>query len=611
MLLLRVLLLSFFLSSTVYAADNPRLMGYPPNQLMGFRGLDTRSKAPNVQDSRATDLRNVKLSKSLDLNQRDGYSIINGTLDDLVLSSPAITSIFDAHFSDGTNFAIVTLANILKYNNAGTWTTIPSFFITEAANNQFVWITALDRAIATNDTDVPFQVDTNKRAVPLDVSDLSDALTKAKTTIWFRNYLIFGNTVEASTERPTRFRWSDVGTIEDWTDDNFVDIAALGGDEIIAFAELYGDVYIFLKNSIWKASLVGGDDVFVFTKVIEGFGAISKSSVTTVSLENNQQAIIFLDQRKKVFMFNGTALTDIGAIIQPTLDGLNESRLEFSTSIFDGKNWYLSVSNGGITTNDLVFVFQTEIFEWTRYSQIDANAWGRVQETTSKFKTYFGNYSGFVYWLDNPDNIDDVKGVTGIVESAGTLNQTTETQIQVIVDQTPGFTNIALTGAIVRITQGQAVGEERVILENDATSFTVVSAFSTTPTTTSNYTVGDIDSFYTTKYYDLGDAPRLKVFRKLFFWAREDTSNEVNVSYAEDFGTDIDSESISLSPTSGSLWDSAVWDESVWGTTGDKFYTSDLAGEGRYIRIKYSQTDVGKDFNIYGFHLLADRLDVE
>ena len=577
---------------------------------MGFRGLDTRSTAPSIQDGRATDLNNVKLSSAFDLQKRAGKDTINNTLDDLDIDSPAITGIFDSKFSDGSSKTLVFVGSKLKYDNSGTWTTVSgTATITTGQNNQWQCIMALDSAVCTNDTDVPIKVNSTPTKSVLNVSDLSDTLTKVKTLTWFRNYLIFGNTLENSVERPTRFRWSNVGTIETYTNDDFSDISTFAGDEIIGFAELYSDIYIFLKKSIWRASLTGGDEVFVFSKVIDGIGAVSRDSIQVVQLFDNRSAVIFTDDRKKVLMFDGSSITDIGSIIQPTLDNLNESRLQYSVSTFDGKSYLLSASTSGITTNDILLEFQTEIFEWTKHDTVDANAIAQVQETDLKIKSYVGNYNAFVYWLDNPELENDVDGATGIIDSVGTLDTDTITGAQVIVDS--ALTAGDYTGAVIKITSGTGAAQERVIAQSDSTSVTVTAAFTTTPDSTSIYSIGAIEADYQSKWYDLGDSAREKTFLGLLFWAEEASSDEATIGYAIDFDTTLDSETKSLAPTSSSLWDTALWDVGTWGTTGNKIYTTKSSGLGNFISYEFSNDDIDESFHIYGFNILAVAGDIK
>jgi len=612
--------LVFLLFTTLCYAQNPKLIGYPPQTIMGFRGLDTRTSAPLLQDGRASDLKNVKLSRSFDLEKRRGYDPVDDTLDDLDIDSPAINGIFYMEYSNGNERIYAFVGKKLKYDSGTAWTEVTDSpeghkvtGITTGKNNQWQCISALDYAVCTNDTDLPLKIDSTPEYSDLDLSDLSDAVTKVKTVIWYKNYLVLGNTVEAGTEYPTRARWSNVGTIQSWTDEDYIDIGALAGDEIVGFAELYGDLYAFLRNSIYKASFVGGDDVFTVNKVIENIGSIARDSIQTILLEDNRRAIIFLDEDKRVYLFNGATITDIGWIIQPTLDNLNSSRIQYSVSTFDGDSYYLSSSTSGVTENDSIYEFQTEVGEWTKHTDINANAFGQIKDS-SVVKTYFGNYDAHVYWLDNPDYTSDGgdgTGYVGVVESVGTVNTRTITGAQFIKDSTPGFSTTQLTGCLFKITSGTGAGEEQVIVYNTSTGVAVATAFTTTPTTTSNYSIGAIDAAYTTKWYDFGDSPRLKNFRKLFLWGEESTGDEVIVSYSVDFGSTLGSEAKNLSPSTSSLWDSALWDIGVWGTTGDKFYTTLLSGYGRMIEYKFENADINENFHLYGFHMLADVMDVE
>lgn len=612
-MLRKLLLLSLLIFSPIlsYGADNPALVGWPPDKIMGFRGLDTNSAAPNLDDSRSVDLLNIKLSNALTLKKRYGKSVINATLDDLDMNSPAITGIFDSEYSTGESWTLAFVGSKLKYDNSGTWTVVTnnSGSVTSGQDNQWVCQMALDNAICTNNVNTPQKI--NKTPVKSEVlfTGLTNPVSKANAVIWYRNYLIFGNTTENSIANPTRFRWSNVGTIGTWTNADYVDISSFGGDSIVGFQEMYGDLYIFMQKSIWKASLVGGNDVFTFTKVVDGFGAVSKESIKLVNLSGNKVGVIYLNENKKVYLFNGAVVTDIGLIIQPSLNALNASRLQYAVGGYDEDTYYLSVSDGGVSTNDVVFVYAVEIGEWSKYDDLDFNAFARVKESTAVIKSYIGNYYAFVYWMDNTDNMNDVAGATGIFDSVGTINTSTQTGAQMLIDT--GLTAGIYTGATVKITSGTGAPEEAVVLTSTSTGLVVVSALGTTPDSTSNYSVGAINAYYQTKWYDFGSAPRFKNFKAMYFWANEATSNEVDISYLEDFGTTVGSVTKSLSPSSSSLWDSALWDVATWGTTGDKFYSTIMTGKGKVVSVKFSQDDIDKDFKIYGFHLLADRLDVQ
>uniref|UniRef100_A0A6M3KHN6 Uncharacterized protein n=2 Tax=viral metagenome TaxID=1070528 RepID=A0A6M3KHN6_9ZZZZ len=618
--ILSIGILACFLLSPIraFADPNPRLIGYPPNTIMGFLGLDTESSAPMIPDGRSPDLQNVKLSGSLDLRKRYGWDPVNLTLDTPRTNSPAVTGIYDAHFSDGTNKNIVFVGDEIYYDNSATWTAIGDYWvaptITSGANYQMKCVLALDYAVCTNDYDVPLKISTTPAKSTLDTSDLSDAITKVKSLIWYKNYLILGNIVEGGTERPTRFRWSNVGTIETWSDENYIDIASLGGDEIIDFAELYGDLYVFLKNSIYVVSYVGSTDTFVVNKMIENIGAISRDSLQVITLQDKRRAVIFLDDDKKIYLFDGATLIDIGARMQSLLDDLNASRLQYSVGVFDSESYWICASDSSATENNICFEFQTELGEWVKHTDINANAMGRVKISTSDIRTYYGNYDAYVYWLDNPDydsDGGDGVGYTGVVEYTYLVNTATMTGAQVLVDSTPGFGTDALTGCIVKITSGTGVGEEQVVIYNTSTGIAVASSFSVPIDSTSNYSVGAIDAYYKTRWFDFGSASSRKGFRKMYFWAEEASSNEVDISFSEDFSSALGTTTKNLAPSSGTTWDSAIWDEGIWGTTGDKFYDVLLKGRARTIQFKFENDDVNETFHLYGYHILADDLGVE
>jgi hypothetical protein len=609
--------LTLVLALFCVGADNPRLIGYPSGgKIMGFRGLDTQTKAPNLEDGRSPDLLNVLLSSAFDLRKRYGLDPVNETLDDYSFDSPAVTGIFDTEYSNGNSYTIVFVGDKLKYDNSGEWddATVGTGSITSNQNYQWQCLMALDYAVCTNGYDPLLKVQGDAGSAPyvkktlLDFSSLATPVTRAGAHIFYRNYLIVGDTTEGS-RYPTRFRWSDVGTIETWSDENYTDIASLAGDEIVAFKEMYGELFVIMRKSVWKASLVGGDDVFTFTKVIDGIGGVSRTAPQVVAFPDNKLAIPFLTEDKKIYLFNGITVFDIGQVIQPTLDDLAASRLKYAAGIFDGENYYLSVSDGSSSTNDIVLVYNVDIQEWSKFDQVDANCFARVKESTSVIRTYLGNYAAFVYWMDNSDLVNDVNGATGIFEDAGVVNTDTETGAQVLIDTE--FDGGDYTGAIVRITSGTAAGEERVITTQTPTGVIVATAFSTTPDSTSNYSIGDIDTYYKTKWIDFGDAPRMKSFKEVYFWAAEESAHEVEISYYENFGAVLGSEPISLSPSSTSLWDSGLWDEAVWGTTGDKMFTTKLRGLGRTVQLEFRQSGIDKSFHIYGYHILAEKLDVQ
>jgi hypothetical protein len=600
-----ILLCILLLGTPCFASDDPSLVSYPPTKPLGFLGLDTQSSDIAVQDGRAEDLQNVKISQAMNLKKRYGYDTVNDlTLDDLDMTNPPIEGIFDAHYSNGNEWPVIFVGNKAKYDSVTSWATVNGVATIESnANYQWKCVMALDKSICTNNYNIPLSIDSTPTKSLVTFTGLGNYLYKAKDVIYFRNYLIFVNTLEAGTANPTRFRWSNVGTINTWSNDDYTDIATYAGDEIIGVSELYGDIYLFLKSSIWRVTLIGGDDVFSYQKIVDNVGAIARDSIQNLVWPNNKQGIVFLAQDKRVYLFDGISVTDIGRTIQPTLDDISASRLQYAVSTYDYENYYLAATPDGGSQNTQLLVYNVKIGEWYRYSDINVNAFGRVEDS-NVIKTYFGNYDAFVYWMDDPDKKNDVDGAQGIIDGVAIVNTDVITGGVALYDLT--MPTGVYTGATVKITSGTGAGQEAVISSmTGVTGIVVTAAFGTTPDETSIYSIGAIDAYYHSKWFDFGDNTNQKIMRNVYFWAEEASDNAVDVDYAIDFGTSVASETVDLAPSSNDLWDSGVWDEAIWASTGQTFGRIDTKGEARYFQVQYSNDNIDETFNIYGYNIQA------
>lgn len=589
---------------------------YPAQNVLTFRGLDSKSSPTAVQDGRAQDLLNVKLDVTGALRKRDGYSVVGSILDVPDIDNEAIQGVYYTKYSSGTEDTLAVCGGRwYRYDTTldpDDWSRIWGETGTTGKNYQYVWTTALDTIIATNDQDKPLKYTEGGHVLKLDTTDLTDELTKSKCIVWYKNYLIFGNTVEDSVERSTRFRWSNVGTIETWSDEDFIDIATLGGQEIEAFAVLYDNLYVFLTNSIYQISLVGGDEIFKVSKVVDGVGCIAKNSVQPVILLNSQQGLVFLAKDKKVYFFDGMRPQYLSLLIEPTMGELNASRLQYAVSAKNGTDYYLAAATGSSTENDLLLDFQYEIGEWLKHDQIDANAMARVYDTNNIEQTYFGQYGGFICKMDDTALDNDIDGHTGTVSGVDVYTTGTASSIQMVYDNTSPFTHSGLRAGILKIISGTGSGQERRIVENTISGVGVETAFSTTPDTTSVYSIGAIDGYYTAKWYDCGEPARLKGFGELWYWADAETDTDIDVTYATDFASDIDTQSVSLSGTStDAIWGSAIWGTSLWGGVDYVFRQTKFEDTGRYLKFKLQDDDIDDDFRIHGFNLLYWRRDYQ
>ncbi len=613
---LRYLLFLFLFPITLLAEET--ISVYPQQGVLRFKGLDDTSSLLTVQDERASDLQNVKLSLSNSLRKRKGIDRIGDRINELIDGDffPAVTGLYYTKLSTGTEFILSTAGRRAYSLVTGDWVDITDArtqTITSAQTNQYTWGVGLDTIIFTNDIHPPITYIVTVRIAFVDAIDLSDTLTKAKTLAWFKNYLIFGNTVENSIERPTRFRWSNVGTVETFSDDDFIDIAALGGQEINGLIELYDNLYILMTDSIWKASLVGGDEIFVISKVVDNIGCIAKNSIQSINLFNQRKGIVFLSKDKRIYFFDGTTLIDLSTLITGVMGDLRADRLQYAVSSETGKSYFLSVTTGNSnTSNNLLLDFQYELGEWTKHIQIDANTMAKVVDPDSLSQVYYGNYDSFVYVVDTLLN-NDITGQTDGVASIGKFNTATgltntATGLTMIITDNP--IDYSATGAIVTITAGTGTGQERVIVQHTSTGLIVDSDFSTEPDSSSSFSIGAIDAFYETKWYDFGEPARIKNIADLYIWVEESSNSNVSIEESLDFTSVLLTKTISLQGTGG-IWGVALWGIDVWGGEEALFKKANLAGQGRFLKLKFSNSAIDQTFNLLGFVPTYFREDIQ
>lgn len=595
-----ILALILGLSSNCFA-EKERI--YPETGLMQFKGLDdTSSPAGGVIDGRAADLQNIVLDITGAASKRNGYNF-HCLLDTVALTDDfeAVTGMHELYSSGGTRTKIATCGDkIFKITTAGVKTDITSgVTISKGDDYQWSFITALDYAIGTNNVNPPIKTNGTTTSA-LSFTGLSSAITDAKCLIWWKNYLIFGNTTEGGTVHSTRIRWSNVGTIETWSDDDYVDIATLGGQQIEGMATLYDNLYIFLTDSIYKVSLVGGDELINVTKVSEGIGCIAKNSIQNIQI-GNSEGLIFLSRDKTINFCDGVKVSEISTNISDLMDSLSSARLPYAVSIDDQENahYYLAVSTSG--TNNLLLDFHYGIGEWSKHTQIDADSFCVANDANEKPQIYFGNYYSIVYQMIDPDKNSDVGGRLGTITSTSTYNADTCTGQTVLYDTSANFTSsgVIVTGATVTFTSGTGVGTEAVITSTVSTGM-MVTGVSVSAATGTTYSIGAIDAYYTTKWYDTGSAPMRKNFGELYLWGSSDTSINMQVYHATDFDSSITSTNVAIGGA-GSLWGTAIWGTSTWAGSETELTIIPLNASGRYIKYKFSEDSIDEPMTLYGY----------
>uniref|UniRef100_A0A6M3IW50 Uncharacterized protein n=2 Tax=viral metagenome TaxID=1070528 RepID=A0A6M3IW50_9ZZZZ len=586
------------MSTNTYAQEKAQV--FPKEGLMVFKGLDDTSSPPVVLDGRASDIQNIILDNTGTATKRYGYSFeVMLDTNDVSDAFNATTSLYELVKSNGITTRIATTASKLFAWSLGNKTDITSgVTITPNDNYLWNWITAFDYAIGTNGVDPPIQTNgTTTSTFNFTGLTATSVPTKAKCVIFWKNYLVFGNTYENSVARTTRIRWSNVGTISTWSDDDYQDIATLGGQQIEGFGTIYDDLYIFLTDSIYKVSLTGGDALITVTKVSEGIGAVSRNNIKSISI-GNTEGLIFLTRDKTINYLDGVKVQEISSNIDGVMDDLSQTRLKYASAIVDRgtSHYYLSVTSGTGSTNNQILDFNYGIGEWSKHKGVNANAFCIANDANEVSQVYFGDYDSFIFQMSDPDLNSDVAGETGVFDSSSIIDTTTASGLVVLYDTSADFTDV--TGATVTITSGTGIDEESVIASTTSSGIVVVGNL--TATTNSGYSIGSVEAYYTTKWYDFGSSPQRKNYGELFLWATTDTSATMQIFSATDFSSTIASTDVTLN-ADGSLWGTAIWGNSTWGGTSTSLSRIPLSQSGRFIKYRFSESSIDEPMELYGY----------
>ena len=228
-----------------------------------------------------------------------------------------------------------------------------------------------------------------------------------------------------------------------------------------------------------------------------------------------------------------------------------------------------------------------------------------ANDANEKPQVYFGNYGAFIYQMIDPDKDSDVEGASGVFTDRVTTTTATATGIIVLYDSSASFTDA--TGATVRFTSGTGVGTEAVVCTMVSTGL-IVTGTNVTAVAGTGYSMGDIDAYYTTKWYDTGSAPMRKNFGELYLWASADTSATMQVYHATDFTNTITSTDVDIGGE-GSLWGTAIWGTSTWGGIETELTRIPLNVSGRYIKFKFAEGTIDEPMELFGYNILVWDLD--
>lgn len=406
-----LLILSFLIAQPLYGASDLQ----PFNFLSNSGGLNTTAAPTSLEANQAQDLQNIDFNEFGAIKKRKGYSTLNSSALD---GATQVTGLFQYRLNDGTSKFVTTHDdNFYKMDTSSgvpdeTWDDITSGETITAAN-LFSFATIRNVLVATNGEDLPFKYDAVNSVDDIAQLSVPTGLTKAKYVTSFKERTILANVTVSGTAHPSRFYWSNIGTLETFTATDFIDIQPNDGEEIRGVAVL-GERLVFLKDfSIYNVLFTGDADVpFIVRKSDADVGTISHFSIAEV--KNN---LVFLAP-DGIYVYNGSESVKISDKIEETIEGFVTSNFDtaFGINYRTLNQYWLTFTSSGETQTDTIIVWDYINQGFSKHDGILASVLSTFYDGDNLERLYHGDYDGFTY-RNNDGNSDNPEGVETAIDA--------------------------------------------------------------------------------------------------------------------------------------------------------------------------------------------------
>ncbi len=386
----------------------------PFNFLKNSGGLNTTAAPTSLEANEAQDLQNIDFNEFGAIKKRQGYDTLNSTA---LTGATQVTGLFQYRLNDGTSKFVTTHDdNFYKMDTSGgvpdgTWDDITSGETITAAN-RFSFATIRNITIATNGENLVFKYDAV--GSPNDLTQLSvpTGLTKAKYVVGFKERTILANVTVSGTAHPSRFYFSNIGTLETWIDTRFIDVQPNDGQEIKGIAVL-GERLVILKDfSIYNVLFTGDADVpFIVRKSASDVGTVSHWSITDIK---NNLAFLAPDG---IYVYNGSESVKISDKIEKTLGEFTTSALSDTVGVnYRTLNQYWLTFADISSSTDTIIIWDYANNAFAKHTGILASVLTILYDGNNLERLYHGDYKGFVY-ENNTGNCDKPEGVETAIDA--------------------------------------------------------------------------------------------------------------------------------------------------------------------------------------------------
>lgn len=321
-------------------------------------GLNTRDQPYLLTENQARDLVNLQGTAAGALVKRSGL---------VTLASPAatLTSLFAAEATPTIALVGAGGTSLYSITPAGAVATIK----TGLTNNQrweFVsapTVAGQGPVYGCNGVDAPQQ--------------WSGATAGTATGNWTNasggvavpngKYCIYANNqvfVSGVAATPSRLFWSAIADPTNWdpaslTGAGFEDFDPDDGQAITAIGQVGPYVLVCKPRKMW---LLVDPATAQTRRISDGVGCVAHRSIAS-----GAEGTYFLSEDRGVYVTNGTKLTPISDLIQPTVDAVASQRVNACGVYFDA-HYYLSVAGAGQAPNDTVLDWDEHLNSWWKHT---------------------------------------------------------------------------------------------------------------------------------------------------------------------------------------------------------------------------------------------------
>lgn len=206
--------------------------------------------------------------------------------------------------------------------------------------------------------------------------------------------------VAGDTANPSRLYYSGSGTqIDDFSTafaGGWVDVSKNDGDKITAIFFYQNSVMVWKKKSIWKFSFTsaGLPQVELITNEV---GCIAFRTVRIVNndvwfaaIKDGRLAVYSLGNVQNYFNALRTTERSLNISMGSLLDSANLTYAQYACAYYFRNMYLLSITHGGGTYNNRVYVFDSRFNSWVGYwDGINANQFFSYEDSSGSEELYF------------------------------------------------------------------------------------------------------------------------------------------------------------------------------------------------------------------------------